>query len=147
MTIKKCLCMKLWKEKRDSDRRRRSKRKRMYEKRKKKEGTEELSSILCNTQGSDPDLPHYRRILYQLSHQGIPRILEWVAYAFSKGSSQPRNWTGVSCIAGGFFTSWVTREAQAGLFQSQRVGHDLVTEQQQRIAGERAPGVEGRVAI
>ena len=34
------------------------------------------------------------------------RILEWVAFAFSKGSSQPRGWTQVSCIAGGFFTSW-----------------------------------------
>jgi len=39
------------------------------------------------------------------------RILEWVAYPFSRGSSQPRNWTGVSCIAGGFFTSWAIREA------------------------------------
>ena len=39
------------------------------------------------------------------------RILEWVAYPFSSGSSWPRNWTRVSCIAGGFFTSWATREA------------------------------------
>ena len=34
------------------------------------------------------------------------RILEWVAFPFSKGSSQPRDWTQVSCIAGVFFTSW-----------------------------------------
>ena len=34
------------------------------------------------------------------------RILEWVAYPFSRVSSQPRNWTRVSCIAGGFFTNW-----------------------------------------
>ena len=40
------------------------------------------------------------------------RILEWVAFPFSKGSSQPRDWTQVSHIAGEFFTSWVTREAQ-----------------------------------
>ena len=33
------------------------------------------------------------------------RILEWVAYPFSRGSSQPRNWTGVSCIVGRFFTT------------------------------------------
>ena len=39
------------------------------------------------------------------------RILEWVAFPFSRGSSQPRNWTQVSHIAGGFFTSWATREA------------------------------------
>ena len=40
------------------------------------------------------------------------RILEWVAYPFSRRSSWPRNWTGVSCITGGFFTSWAIREAQ-----------------------------------
>ena len=32
------------------------------------------------TQGSNPGLLHCRWILYQLSHQGSPRILEWVAY-------------------------------------------------------------------
>ena len=40
------------------------------------------------------------------------RTLEWVAFLFSKGSSQPRNQTQVSCIAGWFFTNWNTREAQ-----------------------------------
>ena len=40
------------------------------------------------------------------------RILEWVMVPFSKGSSQPKDWTQVSHIAGGFFTSWATREAQ-----------------------------------
>ena len=39
------------------------------------------------------------------------RILQWVAYPFSSGSSQPRNRTRVSCIAGGFFTNWTFREA------------------------------------
>ena len=39
------------------------------------------------------------------------RILEWVAFPFSRGSSQPRDRTQVSRNAGGFFTSWVTREA------------------------------------
>ena len=53
------------------------------------------------TQGSNPGLSHSRQILYHLSHQGSPRILEWVAYHFSRGSSRPRNQTGVSCIAGG----------------------------------------------
>ena len=41
------------------------------------------------------------------------RILEWVAISFCKGSSWPRDWTWVSCIAGGFFTIWVTREHSA----------------------------------
>ena len=40
------------------------------------------------------------------------RILEWVAFPFSRGSSQPRDRTQVSHIAGSFFTSWATREAQ-----------------------------------
>ena len=39
------------------------------------------------------------------------RILEWVAIPFSRGSSQPRDQTQVSRIAGGFFTSWVLKEA------------------------------------
>ena len=38
------------------------------------------------------------------------RVLEWVAFPFSRGSSQPRNWTGYSHIEGRFFTSWATRE-------------------------------------
>ena len=40
------------------------------------------------------------------------RILDWVAFPFSKGSSQPRDQTQVSSIAGRFFTSWATRETQ-----------------------------------
>ena len=39
------------------------------------------------------------------------RILEWVAIAFSRGSSQPKDWTWISCTAGSLFTFWVTREA------------------------------------
>ena len=39
------------------------------------------------------------------------RILEWVAFPFSRGSSQTRGQTQVSLIAGRFFTSWATREA------------------------------------
>ena len=40
------------------------------------------------------------------------RILEWVAVPFSRRSFQPMDWTQVSCIAGGFFTIWATREAR-----------------------------------
>ena len=63
------------------------------------------------TQGLNSGLPHCRQILYQLRHKGSPRILEWVAYPSSRGSSWPRNWTGVSCIADRFFTNWAIREA------------------------------------
>ena len=46
--------------------------------------------------------------------QGIlwARILAWVAFPFSRESSQPRDQTQVSSIEGRFFTGWVTREAQ-----------------------------------
>ena len=44
------------------------------------------------------------------------RILEWVVMPFSRGSSQPRDWTQVSHTAGGFFTIWVTKEAYSSLF-------------------------------
>ena len=74
------------------------------------------------------------------------RVLQWVAFPFSRGSPQLRNWTGVSCIAGGFFTSSATirciykgsrhssalawkipwMEESGGLpsMRSHRVGHD-----------------------
>ena len=63
------------------------------------------------TQGSNPGLPHCRRILYQLSHKGSQRILECIACPFSSGSSRPRDQTRVSCIGGGFFTNWAIRGA------------------------------------
>ena len=69
-------------------------------------GSLSLLQGIFPTQGSNPGLPHCRWILYQLSHQGTPRTLEWVAYPFSGRSSWPRNWTGVSSIAGRFFTNW-----------------------------------------
>ena len=37
-----------------------------------------------------------------------PRILEWIAIPFSRGTSQPRDWSLVSCIAGRFITVWAT---------------------------------------
>ena len=39
------------------------------------------------------------------------RILEWVVFPFSRGSSQPRDQAQVSCTASRFFTSWAKREA------------------------------------
>ena len=40
------------------------------------------------------------------------KLLEWVAFPFSKEFSQPGDWTQVSHIVGGFFTSWAIMEAQ-----------------------------------
>ena len=70
------------------------------------------------TQGWNPGLLHCRRILYQLSQEWSPRILEWVAFPFSSISSWPRNRTRVSCIAGGFFTNWAIRGAHSFLWSS-----------------------------
>ena len=74
-------------------------------------GSLSLLHRIFPTQGSNPDRPHCTWIIYQLSHKRSPRILEWVAYHFFRGSSWPRNQTGVSCIPGGFFTNWAIREA------------------------------------
>ena len=41
------------------------------------------------------------------------RILEWAYISFSRGSSWPKDWTQLSCLASKFFTIWVTREALA----------------------------------
>ena len=68
-------------------------------------GSLSLLQGIFPTQGWNPGLPHCTQILYQLNHQGSPRILECVAYPFSSRSSQPRNRTRVSCIAGRFFTN------------------------------------------
>ena len=66
----------------------------------------QLCPILCDPMDySPPGFSLSMRILQA-------RILEWVAMPSFRGSSLPRDWTQVSCIAGGFFTIWTTREAQ-----------------------------------
>ena len=69
-------------------------------------GSLSLLQGIFPTQASNPGLLHCNQILYCLSHQGSSRILELVAYPFSRGSSRPRNQTGMSYIVGRFFTSW-----------------------------------------
>ena len=68
-------------------------------------GSLSLLQRIFPTQELNWSFLHCRQMLYQSSHQRNPRILEWVAYLFSRGSSQPRNQTRVACIAGRFFTS------------------------------------------
>ena len=63
----------------------------------------ERHSVLCN---SLPPMDYTVHGVLQA------RILEWVAIPFSRGSFQPRDQTQVSHVAGKFFTSWATREAQ-----------------------------------
>ena len=59
-------------------------------------------------------LSHAQLFVTPWTVYGIPQaiIMEWVAFPFSRGFSQPRDQTQVSHIAGEFFTSWATREAQ-----------------------------------
>ena len=66
---------------------------------------ESLQSCLTLCNPMDCSLPgsSFHRILQA-------RILEWVAMPSSRGSSQPMDWTRASCIAGGLFTIWATRE-------------------------------------
>ena len=52
-------------------------------------GSLSLLQGIFPTQGSNPGLPHCRQILYQLSHKGSPRILEWVACPFSRDLPDP----------------------------------------------------------
>ena len=73
-------------------------------------GSLSLLQGIFPTQRLKPALPQCRQILYQVSHKGSARMLEWVAYPFSSRSSWPRNRTRVSYVVGGFFTSWATRE-------------------------------------
>ena len=64
----------------------------------------QLCLTLCDPVNCSPPGSSVRAILQT-------RILEWVAIPFSRGSSQPRDWNGVSYIAGRFFSISVTREA------------------------------------
>ena len=73
-------------------------------------GCHALCQGIFPTYGLNPGLPQRKQILYCLSNQGSPRILEWVVYPFSRRTSQPRNSTRVSCITGRFFTSPATRK-------------------------------------
>ena len=69
-------------------------------------GSCSLLQGIIPTQILNPGLLHCRWILYQLNHQGSPSTLKWGIYEFTSGSSWPRNWTRVFCIAGRFFATW-----------------------------------------
>ena len=70
-----------------------------------------LKIILCESRlvASNSLRPHRLDTVHGILQA---RIQEWVAFPFSRGSSQARDRTQVSCIGGGFFTSWATREAE-----------------------------------
>ena len=78
-------------------------------------GSHSLLQEIFPTQGSNPDLPHCRQILYQLSYQGSSRLLAWVAYSFSRASSWSRNWSSGWVIGWTFYLIW---GQGTGLFRS-----------------------------
>ena len=120
---------------------------------------------IFQTQGSNLDLRQFLELQVDylpLSHQGSPvnhmtvcntmdctvhgilqtRILEWVASPFFRGSSQPRDRIQVSYIAGRFFTSWATREAQ--LIRYTRLNNkEKETATHSNVLAWRIPGTEG----
>ena len=53
-------------------------------------------------------------------------VLEWIAISFSKGSSQPRDQTRVSRIAGGPFIVWATREAHMEQWTGSKLGKEYM---------------------
>ena len=66
---------------------------------------------LCDSMDCSPPVSSVHGIIQA-------RILTWVAIPFSRGSSQPRNQTPVSCIGGRFFTICTTREALVSVYGS-----------------------------
>ena len=71
-----------------------------------------MEALLLPSENCSVVLDYLRPLDYIVHGIVQARILGWVAVPFSRGSSQPRDWTQVSHIAGRFFTSWATREAQ-----------------------------------
>ena len=103
------------------------------------------------TQESKPGLPLCGQILYQLSHQGSPRILERVAYPFSRASFPPRNGTRVYRIAGGFLSCPCAGPAKSQLAQRFASPQPRALEglrqravpRGERARGRESPGREG----
>jgi len=89
----------------------------------------QLSPTLCDPLDCSPPGSSVR---------GIPqaRILEWVSMPSSRGCSWPREWKKVSCIIGGFFTVWATREAPL----KELPRDSFKTTLQEKTASNRFPG-------
>ena len=73
-------------------------------------GCHALLQEIFPTQGLNTGLPHAGGFFTVWATWEAQEYLEWVAYPFSRGFSWSRDRTGVSCIAGRFFTSWATRK-------------------------------------
>ena len=76
--------------------------------------------------GMEPRSPTLQGDYFYLRHKESPRILEWVAYRFFGGSSQPRNPTAVSGIAGRFFINWAIREVHPYIYPYKNMNKRLM---------------------
>ena len=92
--------------------------------------TDHLFSILLHTESDNCSVVSHSLWPLNCSPPGPSvhgmvqaRILEWIAIPFSRGSSQSRDWTQVSCIAGRFFTIWVTHYTLSDVKLSSRWEH------------------------
>jgi len=65
---------------------------------------------------SQPRSPLWQADSLPFEPPGKPMNTELHSPSLLQGSSWPRNWTGVSCIPGRFFTSWATREAHTNMY-------------------------------
>ena len=89
----------------------------------------QLCLTVCDPMDCSPSAPLSMGIL-QAS------ILEWVAMPSSRASSQPRDQTQVSCIAGGFFTVWATKEVLYSIWSDSKFNR-ILWRDRLRVEGER----------
>ena len=73
-------------------------------------GSLSLLQRIFPTQGWNPGLLHCGQVLYQLKHRGSPRILEWIAYPFSRGSSRTRNKPGSPALQADSLSTELSRK-------------------------------------
>ena len=72
--------------------------------------------------GMEPRSPEFQEDSLLSDPPGKPKNIGVGNLSLLQGSPQPRNQTGVSCIVGGFFTSWAARETQTHwLFSCKRI--------------------------
>ena len=104
-------------------------------------GSLSLLQGIFPTQRSNPGLLHCRQILLPADPQGKPKNTGVGGLFFSNRSFQFKNRTGVSCIAGRFFTNWTIREAMLNMMAAKKegIGPELDTPSETSLVGKLYP--------